>query len=94
MDKTKETFLKQTPEEVPDMVTISKEAFYATVGQLNVNPYPVGNWDNIFGYKTEWRTPERILRGISFTESYCSNGRYMVSEAFFESHREEINKNC
>jgi hypothetical protein len=46
----------QTPD---GFVSVSKDAFYAKVGPMNVHPRPDRD-------KTTWETPERALIGISF----------------------------
>lgn len=59
---------------------ISKEAFYATVGQMSVTPYPIGKWDDeANGYKTEWRNRGGEVIGVEF------GGVYEVTDDVYKS---------
>lgn len=83
---------KQTPPEIEGMVTISRNAFYATVGQLDVHPYPVGNFDPIFGYRSDWKTRNHKVIAATVGGMIHSHARYMVTREFFNANRTTIAK--
>lgn len=70
-----------------DMVRVSKETFFATVGRLNVHP-TIGQqkWDQVLGYRSDWKTPHGEVLGVTVGGTHLSETEYMVTRAFFEKH--------
>ena len=84
---------KATPPEVSGYVTISQEAFFATVGRLDVAPRAVGDYDPIFGYRSHWKLNRGgELVGVSAGGTCHSHHRFMVSPQFFDANRDAIEK--
>ena len=54
---------------------VTKDAFYESIGQMNVHPYPQARWSDVFGYVAHWKTPAGDVVGLS--DSY-EGGRYWV----------------
>ena len=79
-------FQKLMPPEFPGFVTVSKEAFFATVGQLDVIPHIASGYDTAFGYTNEWQLRDRTVIGKSRGGTYLSETRYAVSQAFHAKH--------
>lgn len=50
-----------------NMVRVSQDVFFTTIGGLNVHPH-LGSqkYDPVIGYKSYWKTPNGKLLGISF----------------------------
>lgn len=78
---------KQMPLEIEGMVTVSQAAFFAVVGGLDVTPYPVGNYDPIFGYRSHWKRRNHMMVGITVGGTWRSHHRFMVTREFFEENR-------
>lgn len=70
------------------MVGVSREAFFATVGQLDVHPSPVGPYDRVFGYTSEWKTRAGQVLAKTVGGTHLSETAYLVSQTFYERHRE------
>lgn len=83
-------FEKQVPAEIDGMVTISKAAFFATVGKLDVHPEIVSGWDRTFGYRQDWKLRSREMIGVTVGGTTFSHRRYMVTAHFFSAHRSAI----
>jgi len=80
---------KAMPPEIEGMITVSYEAFFGTVGKLNVHPRIVNeySYDQTFGYLTEWiiqNTKEVV--GISNGGTTFSETRYMVTKKFYDAN--------
>lgn len=60
------------------MVEVSRDKFFATVGQLDVNPYPTGNWSDEIGYVTLWKLRSGRIVGKSWGRETVV---YMVDES-------------
>jgi hypothetical protein len=85
--------MKATPPEIPGTVTISREAFHATVHTLDVMPNPQGNYDQTFGYLSRWETPRRTVIGYTHGGTTFSEKRYMVTQDFYEANKSKIETN-
>lgn len=83
---------------VPDasdygMVGVSREAFFATVGKMDVHPSLAGqNYDPVLGYVSKWKTPYGDVVGATVGGTHLSETAYMVSCEFFERNRAAIAK--
>ena len=56
------------------MTSVTRDQFYATVGQLNVHPSPQGNWDQEKGgYRVEWKLPNGRIVGVSQGKEYFTD---------------------
>ena len=77
---------KLTPPEIDGFVTVTREVFYATVGRLDVHPYPRGSYDPHFGYVSEWRLRDNTLIAKSTGGTTFSHSRYMVTQAFYTAN--------
>lgn len=73
------------------MIEVSKKAFFATIGQLNVHP-TVGQerYDSMKGYFNRWKTPDGQILGGSVGGTYLSEKLFMVTREFYEKHRDVI----
>jgi len=75
------------------MQQITKAAFIATVGQLDVSPYPrSGRYDDKWGYKMDWKLRNGVKVGLSDGGTTFEPDRYFVTDEFYASHRAEIEK--
>ena len=58
---------------------VSKAEFFQVIGQLDVNPYPQGKWDDLGGYKNLWKLRDGKLVDISEPKSYgCDKNFFIV----------------
>lgn len=75
------------PEWCDSMVRVTKDSFYAVVGQLNVTPDPFGRHDMVLGYRSDWKLPhgELIARSIGGT-TFCDRA-YFVTTGFYDNNR-------
>ncbi len=74
------------------MVEVSKKAFFATIGQLNVHPVSgQERYDAVKGYFSRWKTPDGRILGGSVGGTYLSETLFMVTHEFHEKHRDAIN---
>lgn len=66
------------------MREVTKEEFFATVGQMNVHPRPEK-------MKTYWETPERQLMGVSTPGYKCEdeNGRHTTEKRYWVTEPEK-----
>lgn len=78
---------KQTPPEIAGTVTVTKEAFFATVGKLDVHPCPTGKYDPVFGYRSDWKLRDGRIIGFSNGGTTFSTTRYMVTQRFYDANR-------
>jgi hypothetical protein len=88
----KTEYVKQMPEPVPGMVTVSKETFYSAIGPLNVHPRIIGGYDRIFGYRSDWMLRNDSLIGVTVGGTCFSHTRYMLTPQFIERHQIAIDK--
>lgn len=51
---------------------VSKKEFFEVIGQLDVNPYPQGRYDDLGGYKNLWKLRNDHLVGVSEPKTYGS----------------------
>lgn len=77
------------PDDLSGMIAVTRDTFFATVGQLNVHPCPTGNWDPVLGYRSEWKmhggAGEHIATTIGGTS--LSNTAYLVAPGFYDRNR-------
>lgn len=66
------------------MILVTKDSFFATVGQLDVHPHIAGAHDPVDGYTSSWETPQRHVLGRSFG---IGKTAYYVTPEFFEKNR-------
>lgn len=53
------------------MISITRTAFFATVGQLDVTPYPQGRYDiDKSDYRSLWKQRDGRIVGESFGDEY------------------------
>ena len=60
------------------MAEIPAAEFFATIGQMNVHPSPVGRYDQETGYLTHWKTPSGQIVAQSIGGTECCEARYFV----------------
>lgn len=66
------------------MIAVSRDSFFATVGQLDVHPHIVGGYDAEHGYTSNWklRSSDRLIgRTIEMPK------QFLVTDDFFQSNR-------
>lgn len=51
---------------------VSKKEFFEVIGQLDVNPYPQGRYDDLGGYKNLWKLRNDHLVDVSEPKTYGS----------------------
>jgi hypothetical protein len=55
----------------PDFKEVTKEEFYAFMGNRNVHPTIGGKWNDTIGYLTEWRSlTSGYIYGLSNKNAY------------------------
>ena len=63
-----------------NMAPVSKNAFFAAIGKLNVHPYIVSQkYDPVLGYKSHWKTPSGNVVGISVGIDCLENQEYWLA---------------
>jgi hypothetical protein len=72
------------------MVPVSKAAFFATVGQLDVHPWPVGKYDQTWAYLGHWVTRAGTLVGLGDGGTHLAKRRWFVTREFFNAHQDVI----
>lgn len=89
---TKVNPLDVLPEALRSLIPVTRESFYATIGQLNVHPCPVGNYDQVLGYQSDWKmhggAGERV--GASIGGTVFSDRAYLVTPAFYSKNSEAL----
>ena len=85
-DAAKPLVQKPMPPEFSGFVTVSREVFHATVGQLDVIPRPIGPWHETWGYVDEWKLRDHTLIAMSWGGTTSSETRYSVTQAFYDKH--------
>lgn len=83
-------FEKKMPEAIDGMVTITRNAFFASVGRLNVHPGVVGRYDRTFGFRSDWKTPDGEVIAVTVGGTVFAHTRYMVTQRIFNGHRAAI----
>jgi hypothetical protein len=69
------------------MKQVSKKAFFATVGRLDVHPCPEGRYDNVKGYRSLWKmhgTADVIGETIGGT--IHMETQFFVTGEFYQKH--------
>lgn len=81
--------LASLPDWCDPMVRVTKDSFFATVGQLDVNPRAIGDYDMTWGYRSDWKRSggagERI--GSTIGGTHLAETHYFVTPSFYESNR-------
>lgn len=83
---------KVIPDALPGMVAVSRDAFYAVVGKLDVHPTPQGPWDHVLGYRSDWKLRDGRLIACSIGEPPLSEVTYMVTEGFHAANRAALSR--
>lgn len=70
---------KHTPG--PDMIRVSREHFFATVGQMDVHPRT--DMASLKGryHHSVWESPNRVAQGESFSDSWGAEPRVYFARA-------------
>lgn len=87
----KKEYVKQMPEPVPGMETVSRETFFDVIGPLNVHPNAIGKYDQIFGYRSDWKLRNNTLIGVTVGGTCFSHTRYMLTPAMLEQYQAKKN---
>lgn len=67
--------------EMTGVVEVTKDSFFASIGQLDVHPTIQGAWNKETGYTSAWLTRAgRVLRGMSTSGTHQANPQYFVPE--------------
>lgn len=81
---------KKMPEAIDGMVTITRDAFFASVGRLKVHPGVVGKYDRTFGFRSDWKLPGGEVIAVTVGGTLYAHKRYMVTQRIFNGHRAAI----
>lgn len=77
------------PDWCDSMVRVTRDSFFATLGQLDVNPHPVGDYHEAWGYRSDWKrhggAGERI--GSTVGGTHLTELHYFVTPSFYEANR-------
>lgn len=69
------------------MIAITKDSFFATVGQIDVHPHIVGGYDRVHGYTQDWKL--RYSDAI-IGRTVDAPKQYLVTPEFFEKNRAKM----
>jgi hypothetical protein len=61
------------------MKPVTKDEFFATVGQLNVHPTIEGNYDQKMGYRSDWKLPNGQVLGTSISGTVFMDAQYWIA---------------
>lgn len=76
------------PANYPGMVGVSRDAFFSTLGRLDVSPSCHGyRHDEVLGYRSDWKTPYGRVLGMTIGGTHASESAYMVTREFYEANR-------
>ena len=70
------------PAELRQLEVISRESFFAALGPLNVHPTPVGRWSDEWGYRSDWKTPEGRVLGVTIGGTTTRQRIYLATPDF------------
>lgn len=65
------------------MVGVSKDAFFAAIGNRDVNPTiaSAARWDRVLGYVSKWQTSGGSVVGITAGGTHLADAVYMLPKA-------------
>jgi len=70
------------PIELQRLRVVSSEQFYAALGAKNVHPTPVGRWSDEWGYRSDWKTPDGRVLGVTIGGTTTQKRVYLATPDF------------